>query len=185
MENSVNVVGEVISSVGDIQIINNQGKVRDIGENEVVFANEQLLSQDSTASIDIGYIGLSQAVTYSGVFNILVDSSVYSLVDGSESILLDNNNFLFAVLNETIDYTNVDLIHKNLNQEDINYELGELGSINLEISDLISDSGELEILPTQTPSTQSGNIVSDLDKLNISDFEETTLITIDDVISVD
>jgi hypothetical protein len=68
-----------------IQILGKDGVVREVTAGDHIYEGDQLISADAQAVVAVKYLALSKATTYEGVFNILVNDSIASKTDESES----------------------------------------------------------------------------------------------------
>ena len=72
------VVGKVINVTGEVKVLRDGIEVV-LAAGDNILAGDTLINTDPQASIKIQYSDLDSATTYAGVFDILVDGSVYEI----------------------------------------------------------------------------------------------------------
>ena len=104
-------IGTILSvtgneSNGDIQIIGIDGVARDVSAGDIIYEGESVVSTQPNASVEVKYDALGDVSVYEGVFDVLVDSSVFAEADELENILdadtnIDQNNIETAAGEES------------------------------------------------------------------------------------
>jgi hypothetical protein len=97
---SQEAIGRVQVMLGATKIIDTNGNVREVSDADSIYHGEQLCSEDSDALLQVKYEALSDATTYNGVFNVLVDDSVLSGLNGHENLFRADFDFITLSFNE-------------------------------------------------------------------------------------
>ena len=96
------VVGIVEANINGIKIIGLDGVARDAVYGGYVYEGEKMVSDNSEALFQIKYLAFTEPVAYDGVFTILTDASVITLLDGTENIAQAGDEFETAAGEEGI-----------------------------------------------------------------------------------
>ncbi|WP_297485036.1 cadherin repeat domain-containing protein, partial [Sulfurimonas sp.] len=93
------VVGKVILDSAEsgyltnVEIIEPDGSNRPIRNGTLIYEGEQISSLDDSASFEIKYFAHPEPTEYSGVFTVLVDSSIYQAANADEQALNSSSPF--------------------------------------------------------------------------------------------
>ncbi|WP_297433010.1 VCBS domain-containing protein, partial [Sulfurimonas sp.] len=71
----------------NVEIVEPDGTTRPIKNGTLVYEGDQISSQDDSVSFDIKYFAHPEPTEYSGVFTVLVDSSVYHVANANEQAI--------------------------------------------------------------------------------------------------
>jgi len=85
------VIGKIESTTGDIQVIAIDGTVRAASVGDIIYEGEKIVSTDSTSSIEVKYVALSDVTSYQGVFTVLATGSVIANAEVSDSVLSESD----------------------------------------------------------------------------------------------
>jgi len=94
------VIGKVQVSLGNVKIVDAEGKLREINYEDFLYEGEQLYSDNPNALFQIKYLNLSEATVYEGVFKVLANGSVISGLDGNENLFGNDIEFLDTAAGE-------------------------------------------------------------------------------------
>jgi hypothetical protein len=148
---SQEAIGRVQVMLGATKIIDTNGNVREVSDADSIYHGEQLCSEDSDALLQVKYEALSDATTYNGVFNVLVDDSVLSGLNGHENLFRADFDFITLSFNEEellssgtiLDLSNVAEISSI---EIVDFSREEQALEALSELNLMTDSDELQIV---------------------------------------
>ena len=148
---SQEAIGRVQVMLGTTKIIDTNGNVREVSDADSIYHGEQLCSEDADALLQVKYEALSDATTYKGVFNVLVDDSVLSGLNGHENLFKADFDFITLSFNEEellssgtiLDLSNVAEISSI---EIVDFSREEQALEALSELNLMRDSDELQIV---------------------------------------
>ncbi|NOR58665.1 MAG: hypothetical protein GQ474_09100 [Sulfurimonas sp.] len=99
---SEEAIGRVQVMLGTTKIIDTNGNVREVSDADSIYHGEQLCSEDADVLLQVKYEALSDATTYNGVFNVLVDDSVLSGLNGHENLIRADFDFITLSFDEEV-----------------------------------------------------------------------------------
>ena len=148
---SQEAIGRVQVMLGTTKIIDTNGNVREVVDADSIYYGEQLCSEDSDTLLQVKYESLADATTYNGVFNVLVDDSVLSGLNGHENLFRAVFDFITLDFNEEellssgtiLDLSNVAEISSI---EIVDFSREEQALEALSELNLMRDSDELQIV---------------------------------------
>ena len=187
--NSTEAIGRVQVLLGNANIVDVKGNVREVSDADLIYHNEQLCSDDADTLLQVKYEALSESTNYNGLFNVLVDDSV-SDISGHDNLLRADFDFITLAFSEadvlltscnTLDLSNVEELISTpvlaLAKEEV------LDSIV--VLDLLKCSDNLQIVYEGDSSDVDASYVAQVKVDTVEDINDFSVLNVDSTMLVD